>query len=165
MLLKLTALGALGYVGYQYYQKNFKHEGRAAFAAYLDAIAEGRTPEKTLEQLIADFAEADAKYEFTLASVSQARKFTPEEREARSIARDYLKQELDKMGRKIGDVPEGMDEQAWKDAIEAEIDRIADTPEVKKMAKDIIKTRAKTSTLQVGGFNFGGEPAPVEAAQ
>ena len=32
MLLKLTALGALGYVGYQYYQKNFKYEGRAAFA-------------------------------------------------------------------------------------------------------------------------------------
>ena len=33
MLLKLTALGALGYLGYQYYQKNFRHEGRAAYAA------------------------------------------------------------------------------------------------------------------------------------
>lgn len=113
----------------------------------------------TLDQLLASFAELDKSYVFTIANASAARKYTPEEREARSIARDYLKQELDKVGRKIGDVPEGMEEQAWKDAIEAEIDRLADTAEVKKLAKDIIKARSKTAGLQLGSLGLAGAPA------
>lgn len=117
---------------------------------------------KTEEELREAFAKADAEYVFTLASAGASAKLTPVEREARSIARQYLKQELDKVGRKINTPPEGVEQEAWDDTIEAEIERLAAEPQIVKMATDIVKSRSKTASLQLGALGLGGQQEAAE---
>lgn len=145
-------------------RENLGNNMRAKVKAYLEG-AEGAL---TLEQLQEAFAKADSEYVFTLASASAAVKYTPEEREARKIARDYVKQQLAAQDPpvKIGEKPadfEGTDED-WENAIEAEVDRISQVAEVVKMAKDIVKARSKASNLQLTLFSGGeGEGATTQA--
>lgn len=109
---------------------------------------------KTLEELQSAFAELDAKYVFTISNAGTSRKFTPEEREARRIAREYVKAELDKQGLKIGVAPEGTSESDWEDIIEQNIETIAADDAVVKMAKDIVKAKSKASGLQLAGLGL-----------
>lgn len=111
----------------------------------------------SVEELQAAFAELDSTYVFTIANVGASRKLDPVEREARKIARDYLRQELDKAGRKIGTPPEGVEQDDWDATIEAEVDRLAQVDEVVKMAKDIVKARSKTAGLQLGALGLANE--------
>lgn len=127
------------------------------FRARVKDHLEKGTP--TLDELIAAFALADKEYVFTLSNAGASVKLTPEEREARKIAREYIKSELDKVGRKLSEVPEGFTEETWDDQVEAEVERIAATDEVKKMAKDIVKARSKTAGLSLGSVNLGGGAA------
>lgn len=109
----------------------------------------------TEEGLREEFAKLDSEYVFTLAAVSQARSFTPVEREARKIAREYIKQELDKQGQKIGTPGEGFTESEWADAIEAQVAELAENPEVVKIAEATVKARSKTAGLELGGLSLG----------
>lgn len=109
----------------------------------------------TLEGLQEEFAKIDAEYVFTLATAAAAQKFTPVEREARKIAREYIKQELDKQGQKIGTPAEGFTEAEWDDALEAQIAEIAANPEVVKIAEGTVKAREKSSKLELGGLSIG----------
>lgn len=139
-------------------RENLGNNFRTLVKAHVDG-AEGAL---TLDDLKAEFAKRDSEYVFTLSNASTTVKRTPEETEARKIAREYIKGQLDAAGRKLSDVPEGMDKAAWEDALELEIDRISQDPQVVKMAKDIVKARSKTAGLQLGGLGItGGEPAPA----
>lgn len=115
----------------------------------------------SIDELQSQFAELDAAYVFTLSTASAAVKRTPEEKEAINIAKNYIKAQLDAAGRKITDVPKGedgnavMSQEDWDDAVTQEIERIAATEEVKKMAKDIVKARDKTKGLALGSLNLG----------
>lgn len=135
------------------------------FRKQVKLFNEGGEGAPTDEELQAQFAELDSTYIFTLATAGASRKLDPEEREARKIAREYIRQELDKVGRKIGTAPEGMSDEDWETALEAEVDRIAQADEVKKMAKDIVKARSKTANLQLGALGIGAQEAPAEAAE
>jgi hypothetical protein len=137
------------------------------FRKSVKAFNEGAEGAMTQEELQAAFAELDKNYIFTLATAGQSRKLDPVESEARKIARQYLRQELDKAGRKIGTPPEGVAQEDWDATIEAEVDRIATDEQVVKMAKEIVKARSKTANLQLGALGLtpanGGEEAASEA--
>lgn len=140
------------------------------FRSLVKAHVEGEEGAKTLEELQAEFVKRDSEYVFTLASAAASVKYTPEEREARKIARDYIKQQLDANGQKIGTPPEGQTQEAWNDAIEGEVARIALDPQVVKMAKDIVKARSKTAGLTLGAVlgqpeTTAGETAGEGSAQ
>lgn len=125
------------------------------FRKLVSAYKEGADDALTLEELQKKFAEADAGYVFTLANASASRKFTPIEREARNIARGLIRQELDKEGRKIGDVPEGFTQDEWDDAIEAQVDEFANLPEVVAIATETVNARSKTAGIQLGALSLG----------
>lgn len=141
-------------------RENLGNNMRSKVKAHVD----GEEGALTLEELQAAFAEADANYEFTLANVAASRKYTPEEREARKVARDYIRQKLDEAGQKIGTPPEGYDEKTWAEALEQEVDRISQDPAVIKIAKETIKARSKTTSLQLGLFGGTGNDGEAEQA-
>lgn len=132
------------------------------FRAEVKKFVDGAEGALTQDELVAEFAKRDTEYVFTLANAGASRKFTPEEREARTIARQYVRQELDKQGLKIGTPPEGTSQEDWDAVIESNVDAISQSPEVVAMAKSIVKTRSKTATLTLTGI---GQPAAAPAAE
>lgn len=141
-------------------RENLSNNFRSKVRAFNDG-EEGAAA--SIEDLQAAFATLDAEYVFTIATAAAAVKYTPEEKEARAIARNYIKGELDKAGRKLSDIPEGMSKEEWDDALEGEVARIAALDDVVKMAKDIVKARSKTAGLNLGSLGVGGG-APAEGA-
>lgn len=135
-------------------KENLGNNFRPKVRAYEDAIAEGKDPEVSLDQLIADFAKLDADYVFTLANAAASVKLTPEEREARSIAKEYVKMQLEAQGLKVNTPPEGHTEESWKDTLEANYEAIADSEEVKKIAAETVKKRAAAKKLALPGLNL-----------
>lgn len=133
------------------------------FRTKVKAFQETGTP--SLAELQEEFAKLDADYQFTLSNATgTSRKLDPVEREARTIARDYIKQQLAAQSRKITEAPAGVSKEDWDDKVEAEIDRIAATDEVLRMAKDIVKAKSKSAGLQLGELGLGaGAPAEGEA--
>lgn len=103
------------------------------------------------------FAEKDASYVFTFSvGGGGSRKLDPIEREARAIARDLIKATLANSGRKITVAPEGKTEDEWKEAVEAEVDRISATEEVLKVAKKNVadkQKRADSLLASIGGVS------------
>jgi len=95
-------------------------------------------------------AEKDAEYVFNFSAVSAARKLDPEEAEARKIAKDLIKAHLAENGRKLTVAPEGTTKEEWEEKIDAEIDRIAATPEVLKVAKKNVADKKKRSEQLLG---------------
>jgi uncharacterized protein YnzC (UPF0291/DUF896 family) len=145
-------------------RENLGNNFRAKVRAHLDSVKAGDKPEFTEDELRAQFAELDANYVFTVANVAAAAKLTPEEREARKLAREYLKGELEKAGRKIGDAPEGMSDEDWKAVIEEEVDRIAQDEAIVKIAKDTIKQRNKIGSVQLSTSLTAGATGGEEQA-
>ncbi len=90
-------------------------------------------------------AKRDAEYVFNMSSASAARKFDPEETEARKIAKELIKEHLASTGRKLTVAPEGETEESWKEKIEAQIDSISTNPDVLKQAKKNVANKKKTS--------------------
>ena len=144
-------------------KENLGNNFRPKVRAYQDAVAEGKDPEVSLEQLIADFAKLDAEYVFTIANVAASAKLTPEEREARNLAKEYVKNALEEMGLKIGTPPEGHTEESWKDTVEANVTEIAGTDEIKKLAAETVKKRASVKKLTLN-LNTAAKPAEEATA-
>lgn len=99
--------------------------------------------------------EFDAAYEFKTASEGGRTSRDPYETEARKIARDLIKSSLAAKGRKLSDVPEGLDEASWKDKLEAEVDRIANSDKVLAAAKKTVDAKRKQGEAlleSVGGI-------------
>lgn len=98
--------------------------------------------EDEIRAYVTDF---DAAYEFRTASEGSGRSRDPYETEARKIARELLRGHLASSGRKLTVAPEGLTEDEWKDKVEAEIDRIASTPNVLAAAKKNVDAKKKQS--------------------
>ena len=128
-------------------KENLGNNFRPKVRAYQDALAEGKDPEVTLDQLIADFAKLDGEYVFTIANVAASAKLTPEEREARNLAKEYVKAALEEQGLKVNTPPEGHTEESWKETLEANYEAIAATDEIKKLAAETVKKRASVKKL------------------
>lgn len=140
-------------------KENLGNNFRPKVRAYEDAIAEGKDPEVTLDELIAAFKDLDANYVFTIANVGASIKMTPEEREARSLAKEYVKAQLEEMGLKVNVAPEGHTEESWKDTLEANYEAVAASDEVKKLAAETVKKRAGVKKLSLTGLNVAATPA------
>lgn len=111
----------------------------------------------SLAELQEEFAKLDAEYIFTIANVGGGtRRLDPVEREARSIARDLIKAELAKANRRLSDVPEGQTEEEWKDALEAEVDRVASLDVVVAQAKKVVKARSGAAEIAIEGLGISG---------
>jgi len=98
------------------------------------------------EQDILDYvAGVDADYVFTAAGVSASRKLDPVEREARKLAREFLKDQLSLTGRKLTVAPDGKTEEEWEELVAGEIDRLAADDTFVKIAKKNVEARQKQS--------------------
>lgn len=104
-------------------------------------------------------AEKDAGYEFTLASVSASAKLDPVEREARALAKEYIKAHLAQTGRKINVPPEGETKESWADKIESNIDTLAAKEEILKEAKRAVDQKRKRLDNLLGSGLMGDTPA------
>lgn len=106
-------------------------------------------------EIVAYVTEFDASYEFKTASEGGRTSRDPYETEARKIAKELIKSSLAAKGRKLTDVPEGLTEDEWKDKLEAEIDRIANSEKVLAAAKKNVDAKRKQSESlleSVGGL-------------
>ncbi len=100
--------------------------------AVKDAEAEG-----TLDAVATKVAEYDAEYTFAMPSTGAARRVVdPVEREARKLARDAIRAQLAKDGRKIKDID--------AEKLEAAIETVAAKDEILKLARKAVKDREAT---------------------
>lgn len=107
--------------------------------------------------IIAFVTEFDAEYEFKSVSEGGRTSRDPYETEARKIAKELIKTSLAAKGRKLTDVPEGSTEEEWKDKLESEIDRIANSDKVLAAAKKNVDAKRKQSESlleSVGGADL-----------
>lgn len=109
-------------------------------------------------------AEKDSAYEFTLASVSASAKLDPVEREARALAREYIKAHLAQTGRKINVPPEGETKESWAEKIEANIETLAAKDEILKEAKRAVDQKRKRLDNLLGA-GLMGEGTTAQAAE
>lgn len=107
-------------------------------------------------------AEKDAAYEFTLASVSASAKLDPVEREARALAKEYIKAHLAATGRKINVAPEGETKESWADKIEAQVDILAAKDEIVKEAKKAVDQKRKRLDSLLGAGLMGDQAQAAE---
>lgn len=108
--------------------------------AKLKEMAEaGNSP----EEMAALVAERDAEYVFTLGNVGEGRRLDPYEKEAEKIARELLRSHLASTGRKLTVAPDGVAEDEWKAKVQAEVDRIATSPDVIATATKRVDSRKK----------------------
>lgn len=87
----------------------------------------------------------DAEYEFTLASTGGRRVLDPVEKEARSLAREAIKQKLAADGRKLKDID--------KEKLEEAIATVAARDEIQKLAKQNVKRQGELA--QAAGGEIG----------
>lgn len=141
-------------------KENLSNNFRAKVQAFKDG-AEGAAT--SAEELQGQFAELDRDYVFTLANVgTAARKLDPVEREARSIARDILRDALSKEGLKYKEAPEGQTDEQWAEFIEAKLDEISAMDEVVTTAKKTVKARQGASQITLAGLGIGTQAAAAE---
>lgn len=98
-----------------------------------------------LDEVRAALADYDAKYTFTMANVSASRKLDPIEREARAIAKDWVKNKLAEKGEKFSVPRSGYDDESWAEYIDTKIDEVAGNPAVLKEAKKRVDAKQKFS--------------------
>lgn len=102
--------------------------------------------------LQAAFAEYDTSYTFsTPGTGGGARKLDPVEREAKSLAEAYVREDLRKKGRTMKAVPDGMTEEQWKEKLEATIEKLMGSDTILKLAKERVNKKAKAAeTIDIG---------------
>lgn len=138
-------------------KENIVNSFRPKVKAYVEAEDDTK-----LDELNSSFLELDASYEFTIANVGATQKLTPVEREARTLAKNYIKGKLAEKGRKLTDVPTGSTEQEWDDKLEGEIARISALPEIVKVAEKNVKERNKLGDMQLEVLGLGTGEATAE---
>lgn len=98
--------------------------------------AQSDEDEMTMDEATAAINEYAASYEFSAAAAGGSRaSLTPEEKEARKIAREAIKNSLAEDGRKISDFKT----EEEKEALSAAILEVAEQADVIKLAKKRIK--------------------------
>lgn len=136
-------------------KENLSNNFRSVVAAYKEGVETGQFAEgvpTTEADLLNAFAALDNDYQFTLASVSAARKLDPVERKARTLARTIVKDNLAEQGYKMTEPAEGYTDDEWKDFIEEQIDAVAQMEEVVASAKASVKAEQKSAGLKLEGL-------------
>jgi hypothetical protein len=108
-----------------------------------DETANPPVAPSTFEEIQAYVASVDADYIFRTVSEGAGRSVDPYEKEARRMAREFLKNELSATGRKITVTPDDLTDDEWKDKVENEIDRLANLPQITADAKKNVDARKK----------------------
>lgn len=128
---------------------------RNNFAARVKATNEGKEGADTLEALQSAFAQYDAEYSFAMpgAGGGSTRRLDPIEREARALAKEIIKNELLKVGRKLSDIPQGLTKEEWAEKLELNIDRVATQDTVLKVARSNVERRSKL--VESAGLDIG----------
>lgn len=92
----------------------------------------------TLSEVASKVAEYDAEYTFAMPSTGAAKRVVdPVEREARKLAREAIKAQLAKDGRKIKDID--------AEKLETAIETVAAKDEILKLARKAVKDREATA--------------------
>lgn len=108
-----------------------------------DVVKKAVEAGKPESEIAAAVAQYDTEYVFNLAAVSQAAKYTPEEKEARKIARELVGYKLAEKGLGFKKPAEGITQEDWDAKIEENISRFAADPKVIAKANKRIAERAK----------------------
>lgn len=132
-------------------KENLVNQFRSKVKAHRDG-AEGALD---ADQLQAEFAKIDSAYVFTVANVSATAKYTPVEKEARSLAKEWIKGQLAATNRKLSDIDE--------DKLEAKIAEVAAMPDIVKLAEKNIRERDKLAKLELGELGLSSEAATADA--
>ncbi len=124
-------------------------------AKYLKDAADPET-DTTMEQAREAVMVVAARYEFTAAAAAGTRSsYTPEQKEARSIARAGIKAQLAEQGKKISDVD--------KDALAAAIQTASELDHIVKLAKKRVKEATAASDGILADLNLAeGSQAAAE---
>jgi len=116
--------------------ENIGNNVRKAIKELVDAAGEiTAAVTKAAQKLVSG---KDDKYEFTLASIGGVR-LDPLEKEARSLARNWVAGKLKEMGI----TQKKYLEDNGEDAIDIKIAELCEHPEIKKAAEEALKVRAK----------------------
>lgn len=120
--------------------------------AIKDAIAKRDSGDATdfdsLSQTVADY---DRDYTFSMGGGgASTRKLDPIEREARAVAREYIKARLAEKGRKITVAPEGMTKDEWNEKVEGQIESLITQDAVLKLAKKRVAQKQQSVDAALG---------------
>lgn len=131
-----------------------RHENIRNNCAKLVKDAEG--DEAKTAELASKIAAYDAEYVFSIGgSGTSAARLDPVEREARAIAKEYIKAHLAKTNRTFKSVPEGMTEEEWKAKLEDNITSVAASEAVLKEARTVVKQKANRLDKLAESLNLG----------
>lgn len=102
-----------------------------------------------LAKIVADY---DAEYTFsTPGAGGGARKLDPVEREAKSLAEAYVREDLKKKGRTWKQVPDNMTEEQWIEKRDATVEKLMGDETILKLAKERVNKKAKAAeAIDVG---------------
>lgn len=96
------------------------------------------------DQLASVIASYDSEYTFSMGGGGTSR-LDPVEREAKSLAESYVREDLKKKGRKWAQVPEGLTEEAWVEKRTAVVEALMQKDEIIALAKKRVKEKTKVS--------------------
>lgn len=114
----------------------------------LEAKEKGDTSKyDALGDLVAKY---DAEYTFSMGGGGGATRLDPVEREAKSLAEAYVRDDLRKKGRKWAQVPEGMSEEDWVAKRTAVVEQIMVRDDIVALAKKRIKEKSKVADAVAG---------------
>jgi hypothetical protein len=123
-------------------KENLSNNFRKNVQAFKDG-GEGAMSETELQEA---FAELDTNYVFNERTAAAATKFDPVEKEARSIARDLIRQAASAQGLKVKDLDQ--------DEYEAKIAEVAAMDEVIAQAKKIVKQKQSAASITLEGLGL-----------
>lgn len=94
------------------------------------------------DALVTTVAAYDAEYTFSMGGGGTSR-LDPLEREAKSLAEAYVRDDLRKKGRKWNQVPEGLTEEQWVEKRGAAVEKLMTDEGILKLAKKRLAEKSK----------------------
>jgi hypothetical protein len=132
--------------------ENIGNNLRSAIAAAKEKREAGDSAD--FDNLAALVAKYDSEYTFSRGGGGGGGRTVrdPVEREALSLAREYIKGHLADKGRTMKQVPEGMTEDEWKAKLEANIEKVAASDDILKLAKKRVAEKQKVNKASFDGL-------------
>lgn len=132
----------------QTYHENIRNN----WASKVKELGESPAP-GDLRDMAARITEYANEYEFPVAGTPRA-SVDPVEREATAIAKEFIKGKLAERGLTFKKGPEGMDADTWADKINANIEKVASSEEVLKMARKRLEAKKKGIEALAAGLDL-----------
>ncbi len=110
-----------------------------------EALEKGKSHDE-MQEIVAKY---DGEYDFSKGGSNRV-VLDPLEKEARKVAREYIKDYLAEQGRKLKEVED--------EALEAEIDRIAQNDQVLELAKERLAAKQKKVQINMSDLGLGDQP-------